>query len=471
MSNNAKALKSGIWYTTSNFLVRSIGFITTPIFTRMLTKADFGLYNNFSSWLLIATVFVTLHLESTLISARYDYEDSFDEYIFSILGLSSLVACFWFAVVNAFSNFFSSWWNLDIKYINIMLLYLLFQPAVELFQNRERYFFEYKKTVITSLIISLGTSLLSVLLVVFLDNKLTGRIVGSAAPTIVLGVVFYIFFLRKGKRIKIKYWKYALPICLPYIPHLLSLNILNAMDKTMITRWCGAEENAMYSLAYTCGSIVTLLASSLNSAYAPWLGEKLAQNDENSFSEIRRFSKIYIACFLLLAIGIMALTPEVLLILGGDKYIEAKYVLAPISMGCVCQFLYTMLVNVEQFKKKTIGMAFASAIAALVNYVLNLIFIPRIGYLAAAYTTLVGYLCLLIIHMYLVKKMKYSHVYSYKYILTVVGAGIIMMVLLTILYSKNFIRYISIALYFCFVAYIVHKNKDKVLKILSIMKK
>ena len=133
MSNNAKALKSGIWYTTSNFLVRSIGFITTPIFTRMLTKADFGLYNNFSSWLLIATVFVTLHLESTLISARYDYEDSFDEYIFSILGLSSLVACFWFAVVNAFSNFFSSWWNLDIKYINIMLLYLLFQPAVELF--------------------------------------------------------------------------------------------------------------------------------------------------------------------------------------------------------------------------------------------------------------------------------------------------------------------------------------------------
>ena len=106
MSNNAKALKSGIWYTTSNFLVRSIGFITTPIFTRMLTKADFGLYNNFSSWLLIATVFVTLHLESTLISARYDYEDSFDEYIFSILGLSSLVACFWFALVNALAIFF-----------------------------------------------------------------------------------------------------------------------------------------------------------------------------------------------------------------------------------------------------------------------------------------------------------------------------------------------------------------------------
>lgn len=36
VDNNKKALKSGIWYTVSNLLVRSIGFITTPIFTRIV---------------------------------------------------------------------------------------------------------------------------------------------------------------------------------------------------------------------------------------------------------------------------------------------------------------------------------------------------------------------------------------------------------------------------------------------------
>ena len=75
-----RAVKAGAWYTASSFLIRSIGLITTPVFTRLLTKAEFGLFNNFTSWLSIITIIVTLNLESTLISARYDYEDDFYEY-------------------------------------------------------------------------------------------------------------------------------------------------------------------------------------------------------------------------------------------------------------------------------------------------------------------------------------------------------------------------------------------------------
>ena len=91
MNNDKKALKSGIWYTVSNFLIRSIGFITTPIFTRLLTKSEFGAFNNYSSWLSIITIFVTFNLESTLISAKYDYKESFDEYILSLLSSSDFI--------------------------------------------------------------------------------------------------------------------------------------------------------------------------------------------------------------------------------------------------------------------------------------------------------------------------------------------------------------------------------------------
>ena len=384
MNNNRKALKSGIWYTASNFLIRSIGFITTPIFTRILTKAEFGAFNNYSSWLSIITVFVTLNLESTLISARYDYKDKFDEYILSVLSLSTISAAIWFIVVNIFSDRLTSFMGLDISYINAMLLYLVFLPAVNLFQARERYYFEYKKTVITSLFISIGTALLSVLLVQSMNNRLTGRIIGSIIPTVVLGIAFYLLFINKGKKIKIEYWKYALPVCLPYIPHLLSMTLLNSTDRVMIDKWCGSEATALYSLAYNCGAIVTLLLTSMNSAFAPWLGEKIS---ENKTDEIRKFTKIYISAFVFMAIGIMLVSPEVLWILGGESYMEAIYVMTPVSMGCICQFLYTLFVNVEQFKKKTIGMAFASAVAAIVNLTLNYIFIPQIGYLAAAYTT------------------------------------------------------------------------------------
>lgn len=462
--SNGKAIKSGIWYTASNFLVKGIGFLTTPIFTRLLTKADFGLYNNYASWLAIATILVTLNLDSTLISARYDHEKRFDEYIFSVLSLSTLSTVVWIAVVNVFSDAFSSLLSMDIVYINAMLVYLLFLPAVSLFQARERYLFEYRKTVASSLFIAIGTALVSVLLVVNMQNKLAGRILGSIIPTVALGLILYVYFIKKGKRINTNYWKYALPICLPFIPHLLSLTLLNSTDRVMITRWCGAEENAIYSLAYTCGSMVTMLMTSMNSAFAPWLGEKLNYGDHRT---IRKFSNLYILGFSFLAIGIMAVAPEVLFILGGESYSEAKYAMTPIAMGCICQFIYTMFVNVEQFKKKTLGMAFASMTAAVVNLGLNYIFIPRMGYLAAAYTTLAGYFVLLMIHMFLVYRLSLNDVYDYRIILLIVLAMMGATVIMNILYSFNAVRYFFIILYTVVLFVLLTRNKDRLLSILK----
>lgn len=464
MSTNNKALKSGIWYTVSNFLVRSITFITTPIFTRVLTKSEFGAFNNYTSWLAILTIFITLNIESTLISARYDYRDKFDEYIFSVLSLSSISAFLWIVGVNILKDTIQSLLGMDIFYINMMLLYLFFLPAVTLFQVRERYYFEYKKTVFTSLILSIGTATFSLLLIAYLKNKLTARIIGSIVPTVILGILFYAFFWKKGKKIRIAYWKYALPICLPYIPHLLSMTLLNSTDRIMIDKWCGSEATALYSLAYNCGAIVTLLLVSLNNAFAPWLGERLA---EEKYNEIRKISKLYISLFFFLAVGMMLLTPEVLMIFGGKNYMEAIYVMPPVSMGCICQFLYTLFVNVEQFKKKTIGMAGASIIAAIVNLVLNYIFIPKIGYLAAAYTTLIGYICLLVVHMYLVHGLKLSNVYSYKFISLVLLSGICMMFFITILYSYSMVRYMIIIGYTLILIVFIVKYKDKIIGLIK----
>ena len=464
MSTNTKALKSGIWYTIANFLVRSIGFITTPIFTRLLTQTEFGTFNTYNSWLSIITIFVTLNLESTLISAKYDYKNNFDEYIFSVLSLSSVSAGVWFIVVNIFSKEVETLFGLKLPYINAMLLYLLFAPAVNLFQVRERYYFEYKKNILISLILSIGTAIVSMVLVIQMDDRLAGRVIGSIIPTVILGAIFYVFFAKHGRKIKIIYWKYALPICLPYVPHLLSMTLLNSTDRVMIDRWCGAEATALYSLAYNCGAIVTILLTSLNNAFAPWIGEKLAIDDHKI---IRQFTKTYITAFAFGAVGIMLVAPETLMLLGGRNYMSAIYVMPPVSMGCICQFLYTLFVNVEQFKKKTIGMAIASVSAALVNLVLNYIFIPKLGYYAAAYTTLVGFLCLLLMHMFLVYRLNLSDVYSYKFVGMIVLISLFAMAFITILYSHILIRYFTIGIYILILMRFVLKYRNQIIRLLK----
>lgn len=441
---NRKALKSGIWYTISNFLVKGIGFITTPIFTRLLTKQEFGMFNNFTSWVNIFTIFVTLNLESTLISARYDYEDNFDEYILSMLSLSTIVTVIWWGLLNLNISFVIAITQIDKLYINIIFLYLLFLPAISMFQARERYVFEYKKSVILSSILVIGTSIVSVILVYYLPNKLFGRIVGFISFTVILGIVTYLFFILKAKKVHLAYWRYALPIALPYIPHLLAGILLNSMDRVMIEKWCGSEATALYSLAYSCGTIVLLLINSVNSAFVPWLGQKLT---EKKYKEILLFSRKYIVVFLMLAIGIMLIAPEILLLLGGKTYTDSKYVITPVAMGCICQFLYTLFSNVEQFLKKTGGMAVATVSAALINFILNCLFIPRIGYLAAAYTTLIGYLCLLLIHMFYVRKLKLDYIYDYKLVLCVVLVGMMITCMITYSYTNIAVRVLLIFVY------------------------
>lgn len=464
MNNNRKAIKSGFWYTLSVFLIKGIGFITTPIFTRLLTKAEFGLFNNYTSWLSIITVIITLNLEATLISARFDYEDSFDSYILSMIGLGGVSTIAGGIIICFFMGPISSFTHLDPIYIVVMLTYLLFSPSVNMFITRERYLFKYKSSMIVSIIIALSTAFLSVILVLNLSNRLTGRIIGSAAPTIILGFTFLLYFINSGKRIKIKYWKYAIPICLPYIPHLLAGTLLNSMDRVMIERYCGAEDTAIYSLAYTCGTIVTLLITALNNAFAPWMGEKMHNGE---YQEINKFANIYVIIFMGFAFGIMLVAPDILLILGGEPYQEAKYVITPVAMGCVCQFLYTLYVNIEQFKKKTVGMAIATVIAAIVNFLLNLLFIPRIGYLAAAYTTLIGFLSLLLMHIILVNRIGFGSVYNIRLVIACIIFGIIGMILITISYNYILMRICLIIIYIILIGINFLRHKDAIMNIIS----
>ena len=465
MSNsNRKALKSGVWYTVANFIMRTIGLITTPIFTRLLSHEEFGLYNNFTSWMSVLTIIITLNLESTFISARYDYEDSMDSYAFSVLSLSTLSCIIASIILNLLYIPLAKYLGMSRVYLNAMLIYILFMPAINLFQTRERFLFKYKTSVFLSLLVSVGTALISVILVTQMENKLDGRVYGSIIPSMIIGAFLYIMIARKGKGIHPEYWGYALRICLPYIPHLLSMVFLNSVDRVMITRICGAEDNALYSLAYSCGSIVSILIVSLNTAFSPWLGEKL---HERNHKEIRQFSKKYIGLFMFLAIAIMLFAPELLMVLGGKTYMHAVYVMPPVACGCICQFLYTMFVNVEQYCKKTVGMAIVSASASLLNYILNALFIPQFGYIAAAYTTLVGFIWLLAFHMYLVYHYGYKDVYPYSFVIRILLLAIAVSIFVNILYHYHTIRYVVGCVYVLYMGFILFREKTLILSFIK----
>ena len=152
------------------------------------------------------------------------------------------------------------------------------------------------------------------------------------------------------------------------------------------------------------------------------------------------------------------------MVLGGQQYYEARFIVPAVIMGCVFQFAYTMNVNIEQYTKKTVGMSIASVSAAVLNCVLNAALIPKFGYGAAAYTTFISYIWLYIIHCYLVKRLGYADTYNNSSI-WIMMAGLTAFMFVSIwLYSYTTMRWAVIAVYTIVFVIIFIKNKKLLLQ-------
>ena len=79
-----KALKSGFFYTFSNFLTKGIVFLTTPLFSRIMSEQAFGAYSAFITWQTLLLCVLPLGLDTTVTRARLDFPDKLEQYLSSV---------------------------------------------------------------------------------------------------------------------------------------------------------------------------------------------------------------------------------------------------------------------------------------------------------------------------------------------------------------------------------------------------
>jgi len=359
--------------------------------------------------------------------------------------------------------FFGSLFVLEQKYIIIIIINVMVAPAYDMFLCIQRFEYKYKLVAILSLIIPLASVFLSIFLIHYMEDHLLARTIGNYLPTFITSLIMYIYFIFKGRHIKICYCKYAIPIAVPYVFHLLAGNLLNSSDKAVITKIAGPSENALYSLAYSVGLFVSVIWSAMNSAFAPWLGEKL---NAKHYSAIKRYTYGYVSIFACGVVVLMLFAPEALMILGGNSYYEAKYCVPPVMVGYFFFFLYSLYVNVEQFNKVTVPMAITTCIAAGINIVSNIVFVNLYGYIAAAYTTLGCYLLLTLFHYIIVKKMHLDIIYDTKFLVLISVFICFAMFISLFVYEYMILRYLLILLFVGVLLGILIKNREQLFDLL-----
>ena len=102
---------------------------------------------------------------------------------------------------------------------------------------------------------------------------------------------------------------------------------------------------------------------------------------------------------------------------------------------------------------------------------LNALLIPRFGYIAAAYTTLVSFMWLALAHMFLVQKIGYAEVYNRKLIMLILLGMSAYTVAVNFLYSAPVLRYCLLAVYIAAFCFLVWKYRAVVQMLLKRKKK
>ncbi len=446
--NAAKAAKSGIWYVISNVMIRAVGIITAPIYTRLLTTAETGYANNFNNYVSIFYVIMGLCLIYSVGRARLDFTGTvkagqpkagqkkpwqrisgsgseFDSYMSAIQGLSSIFGAIVLILVILFSPP-GGMLGFNKTVVIILFSYLIIFPSIDYMQYKLRFEYRYKENIAISVFITLATVGLSIAFILLMPyDKGLAKILGTVIPSALVATVCYIILLIKGRcLVNIKYWKYALMIGLPMIPHGLAMILLARIDVSMIQKMCDYSAVGLYTSGYTIGSLLMFITNAVGNAWVPLFNERL---DAGNIGGIRRDNKILMEAGCFMTLCFIAVAPEIIKLLYARPYWESMWVVAPVALGTLCQYFYTNYVNAELFYKKTALIAVNSCIAAVVNIILNYIFINQYGYIAAAYTTLAGYFILMVLHYiattHILKKKIYNDGTYFIMLIMTIAAG------------------------------------------------
>lgn len=234
---------------------------------------------------------------------------------------------------------------------------------------------------------------LSVVLVVGYKWNWEGRALAQVIATLVFGLIG-IGVLRSDYEIfQWPEWsniKRAIRFGAPLIPHLSATIARSSLDRVIIGAMLGFAQAGRYFVVFQIASVLTLVCSSINQAWAPWLFRRLASGNPESRNEVVRVTYCVLAAYVAAAVVLMFAGPVLIPLLVGKRFGDAGnllWVLAPAAAFNGGYFLFT---NYIFFVQRTEWLAAISVGLAILQGAMTVPMIHFFGIWGAAWTAFFG---------------------------------------------------------------------------------
>lgn len=451
-------------YGLSTILARVINFLFIPIYTRILTTSSYGIYTNFSAWIAILLVVLTLGLETGCF--RFANTHSSPKAVFSNALLTvTLLAILTFTVLTLFCGPLSSFWGYG-DYPQVMI-YIGSILAIDSFTAIlfAKLRFEHKAlkfAVLKSIKIFSETAFNLILffivpayLLSHPDTLLLKFI--SATPdftyilfaTFLSGVVSLIIFIPDIINVKFAFnkdlWKmmilYSLPLMVAQLPGALN----DSIDRVIFPYFSPAghvweSDLGIFQAGVRIATLMSLFIQVFRFAAEPFFFSRA--KDEKSKVLYASVMEHFTAFSILVFLGI-TLYMDVLAYIVGFSF-RAGMDIVPIML--MAYVILGMNFNVSMWYKlsgKTNIAIYITLAGLLATLAINIVFMPIYSYHAAAWGHLVSYLIMFIISAILGNKY-YPIPYKWKKILGFVAFGLAMYIISAILPEMNLILKLGI---------------------------
>ena len=438
-----KTVISMITYLIANIIGMAVSLVALPILTNLLSTAEMGIATSFITLKNIVTIIILLSMYISIDKMYISIKDTNEryKYLSSIYIFSTIIAILIYIMYFIFQEPLNKMLGFNTKMMTLMFIMCILINGCTLMVANWNFCNKAKYTFLYNLFVSPVSQILSIILVLILPSeKYLGRIIGVDFFNITLGIICGIVIIKKGKRaVEKKYIKESLQISLPMIPHLLSQIFLSSCDLLMIKSIVGESSAGIYSVAYTISNILYTISLQIFKPWSPWVYRRIENKETDS---IKENSKLIIHIVWIFCIGIFTISPELIKIFINSEYGEASLIVPPICLGIFFQMMYTFFYDIEYYHKKNKQIAMFSVITAIINIVLNYIAIHIWGYQAAAYTTIVSYMILCILHYFGMRKIDKTQYYDLKTLL-VLSSVLILITLANVIFNNSIlIRYI-----------------------------
>jgi len=408
--NNLKhsgLIKESSIYLSVTVVSTAISFITLPIYTRFLSPSDFGIIALFLTFGLISTGLVSIGIRSATYRYYFTFKDNTKEFI-SLNSTNIIFLVFIFilsGILLYFISEFASKYLFDGKLSKqIIMLSFLIGCLGYMYEYFTLLLTAQKKAkifaIITFMVVILNTGLSLFFIFVYSLTYMAKIYAYLITRSILLITLIFIFRRYINFEFSINKLKRSIKFSFPLIPRKIIGLTYKTFDKLMLNNYSGLSSVGYYTFGVKFAVLIKYIMDSIARAWNPFFFEKAHENTEEAKNEIVFIFFRMSFLIMFIGLGIIYYSEEMIRLLTTSEFYPAMYVV-PIYVYYYLFDIISMLAgNQIMHAEKLSFLIPASIVSILVNIALNIVLIPKYGFMGACIATVIAALLSVLVTFY-----------------------------------------------------------------------